>query len=1120
MPNVQIITARAHRLLAPVIAEIGALYSQGKSCVLLVPEQFTLQAERELLTRLRLEGFFLIQVLSPSRLGEHVLAAAGVDARKPLDASGRQMAISCALERCESDLLYYRSAVHRRGFVEKLAALLTDMKRGGLSPEGLRAYADTLEEGREKCADIAAVYAAYEALLQARFSDGEDQLHYVASRLAQSGFLQGKHVFVYGFDALPQQLMELLSAMAPLCEGLTVALVADGESAPDGDLYLPIRQGIGRFTALMEKQSLPLRQKTLPREPLAAAPAIQHLDQALFSHPPTLFQQPQEQVFLSVHQSPFEEASVMARQILRLCSQGTDIERIAVIYPDENGYALAVSTALSDAGLPFYTDQKLPATSHGLVRFLLCALRATANGYRNEEMTGMLKSGYAPLSFAEACALENYAVAYGIDRFRWTSPLRRGTEAEQSACEPLRLRLMEPLLRLRESLVAAKDAHASLKAVFGLLQDMNAYETLKQEEEALLAEGLAVRANQNSQVWQALLTLLEQLLALSGGGRVPLKHIANRLECGFAAISLAALPPASGMLHVGTLGHYLSGDMDAVFLLGLNDGILARSANSLLSEEEREKAQQDTGTFLGLTDKSRTLLAKLDLKQAMTLASRFLFISHAKTAPDGKALRPLALLDTLQKQIFSGLPQGPVPLSALPLSATQALGELSVRLRAYADGTGEVDHLPGDWQALLARLLHSPATAERAMRLLRAADYNLEATPLSQADARTLFGGETLSVSRLEQFAQCPFKHFVTYGLRPHTVRPWRVEPLDTGNFYHAGLHQFSTLTASCPGYPHIAPEQVDALAEEAIEPLIGELMRGPMGDGARSQALFQRARRILHRAALTVTRHLAAGQFQLAKTEATFGYPGGMPPIILALTDGREVFLRGKIDRVDRFENDESVYLRVIDYKSSRQDLDAAKTWWGLQLQLLLYLDACVCAEPAALPAGAFYFYVADPLVESDTDAQAIVEKELSKLLQLKGIALADVEVLHAMDGGTSPVALPKMLDKAGSLLNRAKALELAELQALLSHAREAAVAMAEGIFSGQTTIRPTLTGDRLACDFCDWADICGFDPNLPGGCLQSIPAMDIASLRSLLVTRTEENYTISEYIYSIKTN
>ncbi|MEG2207324.1 MAG: hypothetical protein RR065_04385, partial [Clostridia bacterium] len=592
MPSVRILTARPHCLFQPIVREIGEHDRREEPTLLLVPEQFTLQAERELLNRLNAPGFFNVNVLSPSRLYERVLEAAGRDGREPLSSAGRRMAVSQALERLEDKLTYYASIAHRRGFVEKITALIMDLKRGGMSAEELADYAATLAQGveHEKFADLSKIFAQYQGVLAGRFSDSEDQLAYVAGRLAQSGCLRGQHLYVYGFDTLPEQMMRLLTAAAPLCESLTVALLCDSPAAPDAELFVPVRQGIARFRALLAQEGIAAQTVALPPEPLKRAPAIQHIDAALFTFSPTLFASEQGNVFLFDALSPQEEAALMTRQAMRLVQDGTDIERIAVLYPDQNGYAFAVSAALRESGLPFYTDEKLPATSHGLVRYLLYALRAIADGYRNADVLSMLKSGYAPLTFEEGCELENYAYAYGISRQRWVKPFTKGEAALCQRMEALRQRLLEPILRARAALVEARDTTASLTAVFQLLRDVNAYEALKREEERLLQNGLNVRASQNSQVWQATLALLDQLVRLGGGARIPLKHIAQRLECGFSAISLGSLPPASGMLHAGTLGHLLAEDMDAVFVLGLNDGVLQRDTQSLLTPVERARA--------------------------------------------------------------------------------------------------------------------------------------------------------------------------------------------------------------------------------------------------------------------------------------------------------------------------------------------------------------------------------------------------------------------------------------------------------------------------------------------------------------------------------------------------
>jgi len=1100
--SVRILTARPHRLFPAVVSELGSLEKQDQKVILLVPEQFTLAAEQELMHRLHLDGMFLIDVLSPSRLYERVLSAAGRDGREPLDDSGRRMAIGQALEKLEDKLPYYGSIMNRRGFVEKLSALLTDLKRGGLTPDGLEQYASTLEDALQKAkiSDLSQIYAQYQAVLGGRFSDSEDLLTFVAGRLGQSGCLNGQHLYVYGFDTLPEQLMQMLRAAAGLCESLTIALICDGESAGDGEIYAPIRQGIGRFTAMLAKDGIAVKQILLPRENLAHAPAINHLDQHLFASRSILACKDSDGIYLSESLSPFEEATHMSREVMWLTEQGVKLENITVLYPDSDGYEFAVTSALNDSGIPFYTDRKMPASSHGLVQFLLSALRAMADGWRNRDMLPLIKSGYAPFTFEEACDLENYVRTCGIDRARWTQPFSRTSKQDSQQhqrCEELRLRLMEPLLKARRALVDARDAASSLSAAFTLLMDVNAYEMLQKEEERLLAHGFTARANQNSQIWQAILDLMDQLVRLGGSARIPLKHIATRLECGFSAVSLASLPPAGGMLHAGTLGHLLAEEADAVFLLGLSDGLLAKETDSLLTPEERQKTQEDTGCFLGLTDENRALLAKLDLKRAMTLPKKYLFMSCARTAPDGTALRPLSLLESLKEDLLPGLQESPVKIDALPLSPMQALSRLSLLLRAHSDG---VSSLSEDWQEKLKQLLRSPSSAPETMRLLRALRFDGSAQPLSPHQARALYGDDVLSVSRLESFSECAFKHFVSYGLRPHVLREWKIDPIETGTFYHAGLNHFARLARREKDFPALSPEKIDRMAQQAIEPLLEELLNGPMGDGERSRARFELACSAIRRAVHTITGHLAAGRFTLYRTEASFGYEGGMPPIVLVLSDGREVALRGRIDRIDRYDTPDSVYLRVIDYKSAQQTLEASRTWFGLQLQLLLYLDVCTGAIPGAKPAGAFYFYVADPLVEADSDLKSVVEDKLREKFQLRGIALSDVEILRAMDDGDIPCVLPSMHLKSGELRKTAKALDEQQLQSLLHHAREVAADLAERLFDGETAISPVRETSRTACDFCDFRAICRFDCDAPDADVREIPAMSMEELRAAL--------------------
>lgn len=254
---------------------------------------------------------------------------------------------------------------------------------------------------------------------------------------------------------------------------------------------------------------------------------------------------------------------------------------------------------------------------------------------------------------------------------------------------------------------------------------------------------------------------------------------------------------------------------------------------------------------------------------------------------------------------------------------------------------------------------------------------------------------------------------------------------------------------------------------------------------------------RDVRRAAWLLTRHARNSHFVTDGAEVAFGEPGGLPPVILTLGDGRRVALRGKIDRIDRYEGDHGLYLRIIDYKSSPRDMDPTRLWYGLQLQLLIYLQAASQSRPGALPAGAFYFTVRDPMVSADEDVKAEAERLIARALRLEGVVLAETEVVDAMDAQEKEFSLGKVFNKNGEVSATADAYDLSEMRALLEHARQTAAELTDRIREGRIDIAPAQLAQWSACDTCDYAAVCRRDPALPGGekrCLTPLTRQELA--------------------------
>ena len=1045
-----------------------ALAKDAGRMIVIVPEQYTLQTERELMEGLDVPGFFDLEVLSPSRLTERVFAQAGADGRVRIDARGKQLSLARALLKCRRQLKYYESAAEKQGFIQRAGSLIADFKRAGVTPEALAEHAASLPDGaqKDKLGDLALLYTVYEEQLSGQFVDGEDVLESMLRRLPDSGIARGAQIAVYGFDVLTGQMNRLLLTLEKESAAVNVLIVLGPEEA-----FSPVRESAYRLQKAAWKEGIDCRLLQLPVERGGRAPELIHLAREYLLSPGTPFAGPAPALRLYAAPNPYFEAHFAAQEMLLLHDKGVAFGDMAVILGDES-FSGVLSTVLSSYRIPAYVTRKLPAARHGAARFLLSSLKAIGEAYPAGEMLNVIKSGYAPLSQQDGWQLENYILSYGIQGKRWLSPFQRGSAEECALVEDARAALLAPMEKLRAALKNAPDASDALRAVYDYLCDTQVFEKLTENQEALLARGLSAEAVQARQIWEALMQLLSQAHALLSGAKVSARQLSAWLEAGLEACELSSLPPSADEVMCGPLGSLPLSRPRALFLMNLTDGILSASSPGLMTEKEQEDAERALGVYLSLNEDGRDCLAHLDVWKALSAPTEFLYLTRAQATEDGGALRPFAQLNHIRRLFPSLVEEGGVSqrfASPRPLAPGPALDTLGAKIREGA--------LQGEWLEAWKYLCQAPDTRTRAEKLLEGFRRDENAPPLPREITHALFMERVMSVSRLESFAVCPYKHFVEQGLSPKPRKEWTLTPIDAGNFYHSALEGFTRLLPTLENWPKIDKKTCDAAMEQAAGPLFEQLLSGVMGDSARMRALGEKYRRVLKRVAWTFTRGAKQSAFHPENAEVRFGYSGGIPPIELTLKDGSRVYVRGIIDRIDRYAGDEGLYLRVVDYKSGAERLDPARIFWGAQLQLLLYLKAALTMEEGAQPAGAFYMRVADPLLPDQEDTKQ-VEDALARALMLRGVALRDAAILQKMDEGTPPLTLPKTLTADGGFDKRAMLATLDELRGLIAHAESMAGQWAEKMRAGEIAASPLCDKNRKGpCEYCDYAAICRRD-------------------------------------------
>jgi len=1074
----RIITARPHRLLEHVIAEIGRLSGQEQRCMLLVPSQFTLQAEIEVMGQLGLSGTFLIDVLSPGRLQERVFERAGRPDRTIFDEQGKCMVLAQIIEAEKENLSVYRSTAEsgQQGLAGRMSALIADFKRSGKTAQDIEASLAAMDESARrtsaarKLADAARIYAAYEQRMEGKLSDAEDISREMLTRLPRSGVLEGRHVFIYGFDMITPTFAQQITEMAKLAASLTLAVETDKNAAPDGRFFAPVNLSLSRLRAMAEEAGIACGEERITSA-LHAHADIRALESGLYA----LGAKPQdaapEAIELLSVSSARQEVHILAARIRKMLMEGADPAEMAVVYPRGGGYAPLLAAILPQYGVSAYIAEKRPAGAHPLCRFVVAALAVVAAGFRTADVIECIRSGFMRLDQQEADALCAYLEGTDVRGERFTRPftyVKNGNDETLAALNASREAAAAPLLAFKVRMRAADSADDTVAAVLALLEDVQAFDTLAAMRGDLTAAGLESEAEDCAQVWNALMDTLDQLHALLGGRSAAAKLTMKLLENGLSALSLSALPPADGSVICGEIGNVRPPRLKTLFALGMNDSA-AQGGGGLFTPQEQSEAAAATGAYLGMSPMEREALYQLDELKMLSSAGEKLFVSYALADETGKALREGAAVSGL-KRLFPQLRVSGGLVSKERESMLTAPGAAAEALAAHLSDAADGAPLEDIYLQAYAALAKTQEGQEKLLAVTRRLGEKGR-RELTSAQARALYGRPVMSVSRLETFAQCPYRHFVRYGLSPEEPQEPGVDRAELGTLYHEAAERFTRRAAALPQFPEISSEVCEKIMDEAISPLLDAWKKSPLGETARGEAVARRIRRTAQRAGKNIVAQYAGSRFVPVDQEMIFGQKGAAP-ITLELADGTFVYLQGRIDRIDVLDG---THLRVVDYKSGAKQFDPTMVYYGMQLQLLLYLAAALHELPGMHAGGLFYCRIADPTIKTESRIREEVERQIAKKLSLAGISLSDVQVLSAQSAHHAA-----MITKEGkpSGTYRGQMATGEELDAMVAFARRKAAQLAGSAYAGEIENYPAVYGTFSACGYCRYSAICGFDP------------------------------------------
>ena len=1108
-------SGKSHRIYEEIMQR--AAEEPGRNFLIIVPDQFTMQTQKDLVMRSDRDGILNIDVLSFGRLSHRILEEVGTKEMPVLDDTGKSLVLQKVAADLKEQLPAMGSLLHKQGYIHEVKSAISEFMQYGISAQDMDKLITSAQKRGAlamKLKDLKTLYRGFQDYIRDHFITTEETLDVLRRSLSKSKILKGSVVVFDGFTGFTPIQNRLIQELMRVCaETIVTVTIGVGEDPykMDGEqkLFHLSKKTVADLEKLAAEAEVERGEDLFVKgEPnrFAKAPALHYLEQNLFRYQYEPYAGEQQEIHMFEALSPREEVHQTALYIRHLIrEQGMTYRDIAVVIGDLEGYASYVETEFGQLEIPCFLDRTRGIVLNPMIEYIKSALQLYIKDFSYDTVFHFLRSGMADISREEIDELENYVIRTGARGYRTYSRLftRRTEELQGNAegSEQAEEKTMERLNRIRQQFMDAVEilhmgsqekAGDYVSHLYDFLEQNQVQQKLLNYQQQFEKEGDLSRAREYAQIYRLVMDLLDQVYELLGEEEISRQEFADILEAGFGEITVGTIPQNVDRIVVGDMERTRLKQVKVLFFLGVNDGNIPKNASKggIISDMDREFLIE-SGTEMAPSPRQQMYIQRLYLYLNMTKPSEQLYLSYAKVNSEGKGIRPSYLIDTVRKLFPAMSVEYPQNRSRLEQIEGRQEGAryLAEELREYVEGT-----LPEEERQdfyLMYRAYEADAVGRDL--LTRAAFRRYRESGLSRIVARALYGQQLEnSVSRLETYAACACRHFLQYGLSLQEREEFGFEASDMGTVYHAVLENFAgKLAESNLTWWDFTEDFAAKAVKESVEAYAATYGETVLYSSARNEYAITRMSRILTRTVLTLQKHLKQGSFQPDDYELSFRFAEDLDSIHVDLSEDEKMHLQGRIDRIDVSEDAEHVYVKVIDYKSGNRKFDLAALYYGLQLQLVVYMNAAMEMESRKhpdkeiVPAALLYYHVDDPTIETPvelTDEQ-INEQILAKL-RMNGVVNSDPGVVERLDRymQDKSVVIPVEKKKDGSFSARSGVLSREEMQLISSYVDAKIRSIGREILDGKIAANPYEKGNEEACTYCAYKKVCGFDGSIPG--------------------------------------
>ena len=1079
-----------------------------KNVILIVPDQSTFLNEKKILNEFGAAAASDIRVFGLERLYEYLSELYNEKHKQRIDDGAKTVLMSLAAEEVSDKLELYAKKALKADFAELMLSAVNEYQLCAISPKTLSETAEKIQDEhlKQKVKESAMIYAAYDALVNQAYSDPNDDLTRLYEILCIHDFFKNKRVYIDSFSSFSNQEMKVIEKIIEQADyvGITVGfshLDKNIENTVFKEPFITMKK-ISAFANDNHIEILP--EIILHEQKRFANDSLKSLEQSFFDSDSKEFHCNDNAVQLYEAENEYDEIQHTAANICRLVRENNySYSDINVICRNADIYRHVIESEFPKYNIPFFMSEKKSLENHSLITFILSAFDVIHSSFATENILTFLKTDFADISPEDVCILENYVYLWDIRGKRWKTPFtmnpngnsdKNDEETLQTLAyiEELRQKAVTPLIYFAANLKNAENGGDISSAVYQLLQSVHAEEKLNDMVKWFHEQGDIKSQETEVRIWNITMDILDKMYNIFQNKFIDTKRYAELLELIIRKSPVSDIPETLDQVTVGVAGNLISESPKAVFIIGAADGVFPANPTptGLFNDSERnELLSLELPLHYGIYDKS--MLEKYTVYSSISLPSQKLFASYHTENSKGEKFTPSVIF----KEIQSILPDISITNKSMLspediyFTENQSFEECAAQWNL---NTSESNTLKNFFQ-----------NSDKFKHICNAIDKAVKDAPYKITDrknAKLLFGEHIrLSASQAETYYSCPFEYFCQYGLNVYPRKRAVMDPSMYGSVVHYVLENLLK-EEKFENIKTFDNNQLSDVVKKHIENYIRSI-----GGSEERLERFMIQFRIMERNLVILLKRLIdefnVCEFVPESFELKIGGKNqDIPAYTLKLPTGEKISVTGKIDRVDTYVKDNEKYIRIIDYKTGKKTFKLSEVYYGLNMQMLLYLSAinkngsAVYSENKyqLAPAGILYM----PSTPQSTAKELNSEKQKAdnsaeqlKNFKMSGLLIKDETILAAMEKNIQGLYIPttKNLDTCKNLVT------LSEYGKIFSYIDKKFISMAESLFDGNIERNPVKKSSLDACEYCDYKTVCGFEKGKKSNRFKDMPNDEI---------------------------